>query len=259
MSARGVRDADALALCYHGVSESWTAAISVRPESLERQLSALLRLGYVATTFRRAVEDPPAARTLAVTFDDAYRSVIELAWPILGKLRIPATVFVPTAFVDSERPMSWPGISEWADGTSARELVPMSWDEIGRLADAGWEIGSHTRTHPRLSEIDRDSLVDELEGSRADCEERLGAPCVSLAYPYGEYNPGVIEAAGDAGYAVAGTLARHVQAPTPLAWPRVGIYHGDGGRRFNVKVSRTMRRLRASRAWRARLLLRGRS
>jgi peptidoglycan/xylan/chitin deacetylase (PgdA/CDA1 family) len=260
MSRRGrtVRRPETLALCYHAISESWTAGLVVSPSMLERQLSGLLNLGYVGVTFRQAISEPPARKTLAVTFDDAYRSVIERAWPILRKLEIPATVFVPTKFIGTERPMSWPGISHWADGSHAAELIPMSWDEVGRLAEDGWEIGSHTRTHPRLSELDPATLLEELEGSRAECESRLGLPCTSLAYPYGEYSPAVVEAASRAGYAAAGTLARQVQRPEPLAWPRVGIYHGDGERRFRVKVSPTMRRVRASRAWRARLLLRHR-
>jgi peptidoglycan/xylan/chitin deacetylase (PgdA/CDA1 family) len=247
-----------LALCYHAVSESWSADISVSPDNLTRQLSRLLDRGYVGVTFRQAVEDPPSSRTLAVTFDDAYRSVIELAWPILRRLGIPATVFVPTAFAGTERPMSWPGIEAWADGPDADELTPMSWDELGRLHADGWEIGSHTRTHPRLSELDPESLREELGGSRADCEARLGGPCTSLAYPYGDYNATVVEATARAGYSAAGTLARHVQEATPLAWPRVGIYRGDGDRRFQIQVTTTMRRLRASRAWRARLALRHR-
>jgi peptidoglycan/xylan/chitin deacetylase (PgdA/CDA1 family) len=255
---RTARGAETIALCYHAVSESWSARISVSPDSLERQLSRLLDRGFIGVTFHDAIASPPAPRTLAVTFDDAYRSVIRLAWPILRKLGIRATVFVPTAFPGAERPMSWPGIEAWAKGPYAQELIPMSWDELGQLRDDGWEIGSHTRTHPRLSELDRESLLEQLERSRADCEARLGTPCRSLAYPYGEYNAAVVEAAARAGYSAAGTLARHVQRPTPLAWPRVGIYHGDGDRRFEVKVSSTMRRLRASRAWRARLLLRGR-
>ena len=40
--------------------------------------------------------------------------------------------------------------SQWLDSPHAGELTPMSWDELGELSELGWELGSHTRTHPRL-------------------------------------------------------------------------------------------------------------
>jgi peptidoglycan/xylan/chitin deacetylase (PgdA/CDA1 family) len=246
------RERQALVLCYHAVSERWAASLSATPESLERQVSSLLDAGYVATTFRAAVLEPPAPRTLAVTFDDAYRSVAEVAEPVLRALNVPATVFAPTAFIGGEAPMSWPGIAHWAEGRDASELAPMSWDQLGQLAERGWEIGSHTRTHPRLPDLDREAALEELEGSRLDCEAKLGIRCRSVAYPYGDYSGETLEVARQAGYAAAGVLARHAQRPIPLAWPRVGIYHGDGELRFRLKVSPAMRRLRTSRAWHAR-------
>ena len=105
----------------------------------------------------------------------------------------------------------------------------MSWDQLGELADAGWEIGSHTRTHPHLTQSRRRELRAELESRKATVEERLGRPCPTLAYPYGDYDERVVAAAGAAGYAAAGTLPARLHSERALAWPRVGIYHG--GRR----------------------------
>lgn len=249
---------DPLVLCYHAVSEKWPAGLSVTPERLERQLSGLLGRGYTGATFRDAVLGPTRSPTLAVTFDDAYRSVSELAAPILRELRIPGTVFVPTAYAGSEQPMSWPGIDQWIGGPHEAELVPMSWQELGRLADDGWEIGSHTRTHPRLPQIEGGALDEELAGSRAECEAQLSTPCTSLAYPFGDHDPRVVEATRAAGYTAAGALGGRVRSASAMQWPRVGIYHDDGDLRFGLKVSRSVRRLRASRAWRIRFLLSGR-
>jgi hypothetical protein len=61
----------------------------------------------------------------------------------------------------------------------------------------------------------------------------------------------VVEAAAKAGYETAGTLPRRLVGTGPLAWPRVGVYHADGDRRFRAKVSPGMRRLRSSPAWEA--------
>lgn len=241
---------DVLVLCYHAVSERFPAALSVTPEAFERQLHLLARAGYRGATFADAVK-APSRRTVAITFDDAYLSVLRLAKPLLDAVGFPAAVYAPTAYLDTpERPLSWAGIEQWHGGEHERELLPMSWDQLGELAEAGWEVGSHTRTHPHLTRIDDEGLRDELVESRATVEERLGRPCATLAYPYGDHDERVVAAAGAAGYVAAGTLPARLHAERPLAWPRVGIYHADDERRFRLKVSRTLRRLRGSRFWR---------
>lgn len=249
MGGGSVALTDVLILCYHALSDEWEASLAVRPRDFERQLRLLVSRGYQGTTFERAVLDPPAARTLAVTFDDAYRSVIELALPVLSSLGVPATVFAPSAFIGSEEPMSWPGIDVWRQGPHERELIPMSWPELERLAEAGWEVGSHTRTHPRLTQLDDARLGEELERSRAEIEQRLSRPCPSLAYPYGDEDARVVEAAGRAGYSAAGALPSRLEDRGPLCHPRVGVYGADSIRRFRLKASPALRHLRRGPAW----------
>lgn len=249
---------DVLALCYHAASHDWPAGFSVPAEQIERQVAGLLDRGYVAATFRDAVLAPPAERTLTVTFDDAYRSVYDNARPVLESLGVPGTVFVPTALVGSERPMAWPGTDRWLGSAYENELTPMSWDELGELSELGWELGSHTRTHPRLPTIAAEAMRDELAGSRADLEERIGTSCETIAYPYGDYDAAVLAASRQAGFKAGGALAGRVRKPEPMLWPRVGIYGKDGAVRFRVKASPAIRRLRASHLWRARFLLRRR-
>jgi peptidoglycan/xylan/chitin deacetylase (PgdA/CDA1 family) len=240
---------DVLVLCYHAVSERFPAPLSVTPDAFERQLALLAKADYRGATFDQAIR-APSRRTVAITFDDAYLSVLTLGKPLLDAVGFPATVYAPTAYLDTpERPLEWPGIEQWHGGEHESELLPMSWDQLRELADAGWEIGSHTRTHPHLTTIGDDALRDELEESKATVEERLGRPCPTLAYPYGDYDERVVAAAGAAGYAAAGTLPARLHSERALAWPRVGIYQSDDERRFRMKVSRPLRRLRSSRIW----------
>jgi len=117
------------------------------------------------------------------------------------------------------------------------------------LADAGWEVGSHTVTHPRLTQLDEHRLAVELDASRAEVERQLGRPCLSLAYPYGDYDERVVSAAGAAGYRHACTLPAALEPERPLAWPRIGIYGTDTPFSYRLKVSRSARRVRASAAW----------
>ena len=239
---------DTLVLSYHAVSERWPAALSVTPARLEAQLRFLLTRGYHGRTFSKAVSDGGGGRVLAVTFDDGYRSVLERALPILSRLGLPGTVFVPTDF-PSGGPMAWPGIDGWLGTEHERELQPLSWDELRRLQDAGWEVGSHACSHPYLSRLGDAELERELVESRRRIEAQLGRPCRSLAYPYGDHDDRVVLAARAAGYEAACTVPRRLTTPAPLAWPRVGVYHGNGSLAFRAKVSPLGRRFRRSRAW----------
>ena len=240
---------DVLVLGYHGVSETWPSPLAVSTRDLDRHLRLLAARGYRGATFTEAVLAPPATRTVALTFDDAYRSVYELAHPILQRRGFPGTVFAVSAFAGREGPMSWPGIDHWLAGPHEPELVPMSWEQLGRLADTGWEIGSHTRTHPPLTQLDDEAVAEELIGSRHDCEQRLERRCEALAYPYGDHDSRVVEAAREAGYVAACALPAALYRPAPLRWPRIGVYRTDRGARFRLKLSPTVRWLRASRAW----------
>jgi peptidoglycan/xylan/chitin deacetylase (PgdA/CDA1 family) len=240
---------DALVLCYHAVSERFPAPLSVTPAALHAQLSMLAERGYRGVTFTQLVQGPRDGRRLAVTFDDAYASVAQLARPILDELGMPGTVFVPTGHVGTGHPMAWPGIDRWHGTEHEGELVGMSWEDLRALSAAGWEVGSHTRSHPRLTGLGNDELRAELEGSRRECEEALGEACVSIAYPYGDVDSRVAAAAGAAGYRTGAALPGRPHRAESLRWPRVGVYHGDGKGRFRLKASCTLRALRGS-AWR---------
>jgi peptidoglycan/xylan/chitin deacetylase (PgdA/CDA1 family) len=240
---------DTMVLCYHAVSPTWTAALSVTPDALERQLTWLTRRGWRGATFSQAVLSCTPARTLAVTFDDAFASVLELAHPILDSLGLPATVFTPTAFASTGRPLEWPGIDHWAQTPAAPELECLTWDALGQLAQAGWEVGSHTRTHPHLTSLDGEALHTELAESRAEVSERLGLDCTSIAYPYGDVDYRVAEAAQVAGYTVGASMSSRLERLGVLRWPRIGIYHVDSLGRFGLKTTRGMRWLRSSPLW----------
>jgi peptidoglycan/xylan/chitin deacetylase (PgdA/CDA1 family) len=232
-------------LCYHAISEVWRSSMSATPAQLERHVGALLRRGYAPLTFTAAARGEHPGPCFAVTFDDAFASVAGLAFPLLERLGVPATVFVPTSFADDGGQPRWDGLEPWAGGEYARELRAMSWQHLAALRDAGWEIGSHTVSHPRLPELDDRRLADELTRSRRRCEQMLAVPCTSIAYPYGAVDARVSAAALVAGYRAGAALASPpAPAGNPLEVPRVGVGQRDRSWRFAVKTSATVLTLR---------------
>jgi peptidoglycan/xylan/chitin deacetylase (PgdA/CDA1 family) len=238
---------DLLVLCYHAVSPSWPAALSVTPQAFERQVECLSRRGYKGARLTDALNGNAESRVVSVTFDDGYRSVLEIAKPILDRHGYPGTLFVPTDWPDAGGPMRWPGIDRWLGTSHEHELTPLTWPELRELAAAGWEIGSHTCSHPLLTEIEEQELDRELRESKVRVEDELGRHCTSLAYPYGGVDVRVADAVREAGYQWAVTIPRVLPPASPLLWPRAAIYHGDEISRFRAKISPSLRRLRTSR------------
>jgi peptidoglycan/xylan/chitin deacetylase (PgdA/CDA1 family) len=142
--------------------------------------------------------------------------------------------------------MSWPGIDHWTSTPHASELIPLSWDELRELAAEGWEVGSHSRTHPQLTQLDDSELDRELRDSREECEQRLVCPCTSFAYPYGDLDRRVVAAVGVAGYRVGAALDVRLHRPLRLEWPRFAVSREDSLARFRRQVSPVVRRVRAS-------------
>jgi peptidoglycan/xylan/chitin deacetylase (PgdA/CDA1 family) len=233
---------DRLALGYHAISETWPAALSIEPGRLEAQLVAVLERGYSGATFTDLVTGRCARPAVAVTFDDGFRSVIERALPILSKFGLIGTAFIATDWIDRAGPLGWPSLDQWFATPHEDELDAMSWDDLERLAVAGWEIGSHTLSHPRLVELNDEQLMWELVESRRVCEERLGSPCRSLAFPYGAVDRRVMVATRRAGYLAAAALPPRIHRLHRYCWPRVGIWHNDPAAMFEVKLSPRQRR-----------------
>lgn len=235
-----------LVFCYHALSIDWDAPLSTQPDMFELQLRMVMRRGYRPARFSELVAARGDEGLFAITFDDAFRSVFTLALPILERHQAIATLFVPTDPVDAGGPLAWAGVDHWLQTRFRAELEPMSWSEIGELMERGWEIGSHTCTHPRLTECDDATLATELGRSRAVCEERLSIPCSSIAYPYGDHDDRVAAAVQDAGYRAAAALPGVLRSRDPLRWPRIGVYHVDTERRFALKISPIVEWLRST-------------
>ena len=152
-------------ITYHAIGDG-PAPLWTSMEGFRRQLAALAKAGYASVTVsalaeKEAAQEPPR-RAFAITFDDGYESVLN-ARPLLEDLGFNATLYVVSNFAGSDN--RWPG--QPGHVPPARLL---DWEAIGALAAGGWELGSHSKSHPRLSTLDDDQVDDEMARSREEIE-----------------------------------------------------------------------------------------
>lgn len=141
---------------------------------------------------------------LTFTFDDASVSQFTLGLPMAKEFGIKGTLFVVTGEADEATNAEAEALSNArANGDAVPDrpssLVPdrwyMTWDEIRQFRDAGWEIGSHSITHPHLSEHEDARVADEISVSRDRIESEVGTPPVSFAPPYGDFDDRTLQMA----------------------------------------------------------------
>ncbi len=193
-------------LGYHKVGppgpEAWETWYYVPEAVFAEQIAAVRQCGWEpidAAALRSALDgaSTPPDRAALVTFDDGYRSVLEFALPVLQQLACPAVLFVPTAFVG--------GTNEF-DRDEEPEESMCDWSELSELSRSGVSIQSHGVSHRTFSDLSDRDRRQELAGSKAQIEERLGAPVDLFAYPYGDDADGhdeVRAALAETGYTAA--------------------------------------------------------
>ncbi|MBV9799564.1 MAG: polysaccharide deacetylase family protein [Solirubrobacterales bacterium] len=169
-------------LYYHGVPEEARSRFA-------RQMEAL---SHGTTVVRAAHAGALADRSsyVAITFDDAFRSVRINAVPELLSRGFPATIFVPVDFLGKK-----PG---WEMRNAVNDQV-MTCDELRSLPEL-IELGSHSLSHPHLTRIDVARLRNEVTTSRHKLAELIGSHVSLLAFPYGEYDDRVVDTCWQAGY-----------------------------------------------------------
>lgn len=118
-------------------------------------------------------QDEPGG-LLTITFDDAGWTQYQHGLPLLREFGMPGSLFVIIDVANTAELKS----QAWG----------MTWAQIKEFRDAGWEIGSHSVTHPNLTELPVTDVMQELEGSMAEIEARLGQRPVSFASPFGEHD-----------------------------------------------------------------------
>jgi len=197
-------------LCFHKLSRrlcwegTWTT-----PARFARAIDRLREDGWRFLTEAEylAALDAPGdawARTIFLTFDDAYASVYTEAFPILRARGVPFHLFVVSDYAGRE--------NDWDLSLGRAPHRHATWEELREMTAAGATAGAHGAGHADLTRLDPEALRDELVRSRETISAQLGVPVRTLSYPFGRSNARVREAARAAGYAAAFSLYPRARA-----------------------------------------------
>jgi peptidoglycan/xylan/chitin deacetylase (PgdA/CDA1 family) len=187
-------------LYYHRIAPGVHPGVGVEPSEFSRQMRFLKRLGYEGVSLRDANEAMDNRKKIVITFDDGYLDNFQHAGPILQDNGYRATIFCVSKKTGS--------VSDWTTDPVWSGLPLMDKGQLRELHRLGFEIGSHSRTHPDLSRIPLPEAREEIEGSRRDLEDLLGSPVDTFCYPYGAFSKSAIELVREAGYRYARSVLR---------------------------------------------------
>ncbi len=240
-------------LLYHRIAAAVPGVpaptLNVTPRRFREQLAGLLARGFCFWPLRRVLQHrergqalPP--RTVVVTFDDGFANNCTRAWPVLRELGIPATVFVSTAFLDSDAPFPFDRWGQtWRGRVPAEAYRPLTSAECRAMAGSGLiDFGAHTHTHQ-----DFRGRPEELRRDLAQClaamGQRFGEQAPLFAFPFGRRHSGhsgddLVAAVRQAGVTCALTTEGELAdlRNDPFSWGRFNAYDWDTSATLAAKL-----------------------
>lgn len=176
-------------LLYHHVAPSATnSRYYVAPGMFEEQLNLLRNWGYTSITTEMLVKAitegtslPP--HPIIITFDDCNLDTYATAFPLMKKYGFTGVLYVVGIYMDADKYMNV--------------------DQIKEMAEAGWEVGSHSMSHPEVIKLTPEQQKYEIVYSRKFLQKKLDLPILTFAYPFGEQDQVIEDYAYSAGYIAA--------------------------------------------------------
>ena len=207
-------------LAYHRLGSPPTAArdpfLYTSPRCFDEQLTALRHARLSPSSLSEALAArTPGLRAVVVTFDDGFRSTLELGLEVLTRHKIRAIQFLVAG--------SLGGRNHWdaAKGDVSEPLLNER--EVRDWLSAGHQIGSHSQSHPNLRKIPLPQAREEITASRKRLEDTFGVAVDHFCYPYGSFNEAIRDLVREAGYQTACTMKFGVNVPgeSPFEFKRI--------------------------------------
>jgi peptidoglycan/xylan/chitin deacetylase (PgdA/CDA1 family) len=226
-------------LMYHNLG-SQGGFNTVAADRFREQLMFIRDNNFKSFSFRDYVrlvlEGQLPRNAVTLTFDDAYRSYLEIGLPLMEEFEIHSALFVPSGHVG--------GFNSWDSHQSDQRFEVMDWESLRSISKHPLvAIGSHSVTHPRLSTLPDNQQYAELLQSRRVLEEQLDIEVPYFAYPFGQlrdFTPATIRALQETGYVAAcSTLwGLHNKPQDRFKLNRIDIDRADSMAEFRRKTTR---------------------
>jgi hypothetical protein len=167
-------------LMYHAIQDTLAGGgayyeTSTSPSVFAGHMKYLSDNGYSTITLDEAARAVGKSlgdkRPVVLTFDDGYRNFYTAAYPVMRDLGFTGTIFLIAGATGDHR-------------SQFKGIDCLTWSEAREMHANGISIGSHSETHPVLSEIGRPAILAELAGSKRSIEDRIGDPVRSFSYPF---------------------------------------------------------------------------
>ena len=223
-----------LILMYHSISDSRDSSVnhwSVSVKNFRSHVRILKSKGWTTVCVKNLIQAYSLPqRTVAITFDDGYADNFEHAFRVLSEFGMRATWFVVSNDIGTQ--------ASWKDNDNLKQRM-LNLKQLKEMINAGMEIGAHTRTHARLTELSPAEIKEEVAGSKKDLEDMLGVQITSFAYPYGLFNDECVETVRKAGFTIACTTRTgwFGSEPDLLRVRRVSVFYEDNLSVFARKIA----------------------
>ncbi len=222
-------------LAYHRINPYYqNDALTVSPLQFEQQIKYLQNRGYKFIPLKDYVplkSKNPHAKLCCLTFDDGFADNLWFAMPILEKHKIPAIIFITTGFIGINQILP-----RYRDMEKDRFLT---WEEIKKMIGSNILFGSHTLSHPHLTQIDESAAWDEIMKSKEIIEEKIGRNVEYFCYPFGNLNENIIYLVKKAGYLGAVLTYKKNIHEDLFTLRRTGIYGQNSFLIYRIKIWRS--------------------
>lgn len=223
---------DQRVVTFHGISNS-ISEVNSHPIVFDLLIELIQQL-EITTCYASQLKSKVKNRhknCLFITFDDGAMSNLAIA-ELFFKLNLKATFFITTGLIEKDKNLSW---------LENKYDKIMTYSDIRKLSDMGFEIGSHTVSHRMLSGLSDKEVYKELYESKEKLENVIEKRVLSLSYPYGHnnsYNERVKSIAKDIGYEYCFTQVKKKINKNIDCYeiPRIGINGLDSNLTIKKKV-----------------------
>ena len=177
-------------LLYHSVGQNpWATKLNNFKKQMEwlKENTYVTDIDSILDSNKKDLTSKKNKIQVAITFDDGYKSLVENVSPIVNELNMKPCVFLNTFFINHQSSIE----SDPIKGHYPNEEF-MIWEDVKKLSNEGWSIGSHGCNHYDLTMVNKDIINYELQESKKIIEYNLGNKCKYFSYTFGKYNKTLI-------------------------------------------------------------------